>query len=176
MHCTYFCSTFAASNIKRAANALVRRLTPTATACHRSTGANVERKKEVITKKLVATVIQHTNMNKKTLAAALATIAAANPAGYTVNARTLEPLTSGYAVAVAATQNSFGPEGLERVIEYANTHEDITAFGGWLDDKSGLYYYDAVIICQDRTGAMELARVNKQIAFFDLANVKEIRL
>ena len=167
--------TFAASNIKRASNALVRRLTPTATACHRSTGANVE-KKEVITKKLVATVIQHKNMNKKTLVTALATIAAANPAGYTVNARTLEPLTSGYAVAVAATQNSFGHEGLQRVIEYANTHEDISAFGGWLDEKSGLYYYDAVIICQDLTDAMELARVNEQIAFFDLNNKKEVRL
>lgn len=115
-------------------------------------------------------------MEKKTFVAALATIAAANPAGYTVNARTLEPLTSGYAVAVAATQNSFGPEGLERVIEYANTHKEIAAFGGWLDDKSGLYYYDAVIICQDLTNAMELARVNKQLAFFDLNKKKEVRL
>lgn len=115
-------------------------------------------------------------MEKKTLVAALATIAAANPAGYTVDSCTLEPLTSGYAVAVAATQNSFGPEGLERVIEYAGTHKEIAAFGGWLDEKSGLYYYDAVVICQELTDAMELARVNKQIAFFDLANEKEIRL
>lgn len=115
-------------------------------------------------------------MNKKTLAAAMSTIAAANPAGYTVNARTLEPITSGYAVAVATTQNSFCTEGLQRVIEYAGTHKDIAAFGGWLDDKSGLYYYDAVIICQDLTEAIELARVNEQIAFFDLANAKEIRL
>lgn len=161
--------------MKRANTALVRRLTPTSTACHRSTGANVG-KKSNNKKKLVATVIQHTNMNKKTLAAALATIAAANPAGYTVNARTLEPLTSGYAVAVAATQNSFGPEGLERVIEYAATHKKIAAFGGWLNQKSGFYYFDAVIICEDLTDAMELARVNKQIAFFDLNNKKEVRL
>lgn len=115
-------------------------------------------------------------MNKKTLVVTLAAVAAANPAGYTVNARTLEPLTSGYAVAVADTQNSFGPEGLERVIEYANTHKEIAAFGGWLDDQSGLYYYDAVIICQNLTDAMELARVNKQLAFFDLNNQKEVRL
>lgn len=115
-------------------------------------------------------------MKKKTLVAALATIAAANPAGYTVDARTLEPLTSGYAVAVAATQNSFGPEGLQRVIEYAGTHNEIAAFGGWLDEKSGRYYYDAVVVCQDLTDAMELARVNEQIAFFDLNNTKEVRL
>lgn len=31
--------------IKRASNALVRRLTPTATACHRLTGANVRKKR-----------------------------------------------------------------------------------------------------------------------------------
>lgn len=115
-------------------------------------------------------------MNTKTLAVTLAAVAAANPAGYTVDARTLEPLTSGYAVAVAATQNSFGPEGLQRVIEYAGTHKEIAAFGGWLDEKSGRYYYDAVVICQDFTDAFELARVNEQIAFFDLANAKEIRL
>lgn len=115
-------------------------------------------------------------MNKKTLATALATIAAANPAGYTVDARTLEPLTSGYAVAVAATQNSFGPEGLQRVIDYADTHKEVAAFGGWMDEKSGLYYYDAVIICEDRADALELARVNKQIAFFDLNSQQEVRL
>lgn len=115
-------------------------------------------------------------MNKKTLAVMLAAVAAANPAGYTVDARTLEPLTSGYAVAVAATQNSFGSEGLQRVIEYAGTHKEIAAFGGWLDAKSGRYYYDAVVICQDFADAMELARVNKQIAFFDLNNKKEVRL
>lgn len=113
-------------------------------------------------------------MNTKTLAIKLAVVAAANPAGYTVDARTLEPLTSGYAVAVAATQNSFGPEGLQRVIEYAGTHK--AAFGGWLDEKSGRYYYDAVVVCQDFTDAMELARVNGQIAFFDLDNKKEVRL
>lgn len=164
--------------MKRANTALVRRLTPTSTACHRSTGANVERdKKKVITKKNGGNItIQHENMNKKTLVTAIATIAAANPAGYTVNARTLEPLTSGYAVAVAATQNSFGPEGLQRVIEYAATHKEIAAFGGWLNKKSGLYYFDAVIICENLTDAMELARVNKQIAFFDLNNKKEVRL
>lgn len=115
-------------------------------------------------------------MKKKTLVAALANIAAANPAGFTVDARTLEPLTSGYAVAVAATQNSCGPEGLQRVIEYAETNKEIAAFGGWLDQKSGRYYYDAVVVCQDLADAMELARVNEQIAFFYLNKKKEVRL
>lgn len=175
MHVTKICLTFAASKINEQIPLWYAGLhlpQPPATV---PAGANVGKKRSN-NKKLVATVIQQKHMNKKSFVKALATIAAANPAGYTVNARTLAPLTSGYAVAVAATQNSFGPEGLERVIEYASTHKNIAAFGGWLDEKSGRYYYDAVVICQDRTDAMELARVNKQIAFFDLNNKKEVRL
>ena len=59
-------------------------------------------------------------MNKKqTLTLiALATIAINNKEGFTVNAATLQPVTTGYAVAVAATQNSFGLEGLANVIKY----------------------------------------------------------
>ena len=48
---------------------------------------------------------------KKSILTSLATIAAANPAGFTVNAQTLQPVTSGYVVAVKGTQNSFGSCG-----------------------------------------------------------------
>lgn len=60
-------------------------------------------------------------MNANALIVALSAVAANNKEGYTVDAVTLQPITKGYAVAVAATQNSFGPEGLARVIEYART-------------------------------------------------------
>lgn len=103
----------------------------------------------------------------------LATIAAANPAGFTVNAKTLQPVTSGYVVAVKGTQNSFGPSGLRRVVEYQITHKEINAFGGWLDTESGLYYYDACIIVRTIGEAMTLAKENEQIAFFCLDNGKE---
>lgn len=115
-------------------------------------------------------------MKKEIKIAALAAIAAANPEGFTVNARTLTPVTSGYAVAVRATQNSFGPEGLASVVEYGETDDEITAFGGWLDSETGLYYYDAVVITNSFERAKAIAEREEQIAFFSLDEMKEYRI
>lgn len=112
-------------------------------------------------------------ISMKTLLTTLATIAALNPEGYTVDAHTLQPVTSGYVVAVKGTQNSFGDSGLRRVVEYQRTHKECTAFGGWLDTDSGLYYYDACVIVPTLGEAMALAKANEQIAFFCLDNFKE---
>lgn len=77
-------------------------------------------------------------MNKKQLSIllALATIATNNKDGFTVNAATLQPVTTGYAVAVAATQNSFGLEGLANVVKYVDEHPEINAFGGWYNSEN----------------------------------------
>ena len=117
-------------------------------------------------------------MNKKqtSLMIALATIAADNKEGFTVNAATLQPVTTGYAVAVADTQNSFGFMGLVSVIKYVAEHPKINAFGGWYNSDNNMYYYDATVIVDDLEAAKDLGRYNKQIAIFDLANLKEIRL
>lgn len=116
-------------------------------------------------------------MNKQTaLLIALTSIASANKEGYTVDAKTLKPVTTGYAVAVKDTQNSFGPEGLANVIRYIENHKNVNAFGGWYDSESDLYYYDATIIVDDLDKALELGRANDQLAIFDLTNCKEIRL
>lgn len=115
-------------------------------------------------------------MNTNTFFAALSLIAANNKDGYTVDATTLQPIQKGYAVAVAATQNSFGPDGLARVIEYARTHKEVNAFGGWYNAENGLYYYDAVVITDSLADALELGKSNAQIAIFDLQKMKEIRL
>ena len=122
-------------------------------------------------------------MKKNLVLSSVAAIAAINPDGFTVNAATLQPVTSGYAVALKRTQNSFGAEGLAKV---ANTIEElqasgnlngrILAFGGWYDSESGLFYYDATVIYQDREKAIEAGRANEQIAIFDLSNLEEIRL
>lgn len=111
-------------------------------------------------------------MNKKQLSIllALATIATNNKDGFTVNAATLQPVTTGYAVAVAATQNSFGLEGLANVVKYVSEHPDINAFGGWYNSKNNMYYFDATVIVEDLKKALELGRANKQLAIFDLAN------
>lgn len=122
-------------------------------------------------------------MKKNLVISTVAAIAAINPDGFTVNAATLQPVTTGYAVALKRTQNSFGAEGLEKV---ANVIEELQAasemngrtlaFGGWYESESGLYYYDATVIFQNRAEAIEAGRVNEQIAIFDLANLEEIRL
>lgn len=117
-------------------------------------------------------------MNKKqtTLLIALANIAIANKDGYTVNAATLQPVKSGYAVAVADTQNSFGLEGLANVVKYVEEHPEINAFGGWYNSENGKFYFDATIVVDDLNQALELGRVNKQIAIFDLKNSLPIDL
>ena len=107
---------------------------------------------------------------------ALATIAADNKEGFTVNAATLQPVTTGYAVAVADTQNSFGIEGLANVVKYVSEHPNINAFGGWYNSENNMYYFDATVIVNDLEAAKELGRINNQIAIFDLANLEEIRL
>lgn len=122
-------------------------------------------------------------MKKNLVISSVAAIAAINPDGFTVNAATLQPVTTGYAVAQKRTQNSFGNEGLAKV---ANVIEELQAsgnlagrtlaFGGWYDSESGLYYYDATVIFENRAEAIEAGRVNEQIAIFDLANLEEIRL
>lgn len=86
-------------------------------------------------------------MNKKqtSILLALATIATINKEGFTVNAATLQPVTTGYAVAVAGTQNSFGLEGLSNVIKYVDEHSEINAFGGWYNNENKKYYFDALV-------------------------------
>lgn len=112
-------------------------------------------------------------MTTTQLFTALTAIATANTDGYTVNAHTLQPITIGYAVAVAATQNSFGPEGLAKVVKYVQDHPDVNAFGGWYNSEDGQYYYDATVIVATKAEAVALARVNKQLAFFCLDTLTE---
>ena len=122
-------------------------------------------------------------MKKNLVISTVAAIAALNPEGFTVNAANLQPVTSGFAVALKRTQNSFGAEGLAKVANVidelqasGNFNGRALAFGGWYDSESGLFYYDATLIYQDREKAIEAGRANEQIAIFDLANLEEIRL
>jgi len=114
----------------------------------------------------------------KTLSiATLAAFAAANPSGFTIDARTGEIPTSGYCVALAQTQNSHGLDGLARVLSLIQSGTTrATCVGGWLDTESGLYYYDATVLVQDRAAAEALGRANKQLAIFCLDTCEEIRL
>lgn len=115
-------------------------------------------------------------MNLNLSFALLQTVAAANLDGFTVDKNTFEPITNGFAVAVAETQNSFDLDGAKNVIKYAYIHPEVCALGGWYNSENGKFYYDAVIIVHDLETAKRLGRENEQIAIFNLSTLEEIRL
>ncbi|MDD3040898.1 hypothetical protein [Bacteroides sp.] len=116
-------------------------------------------------------------MNKIVLFSTIAAIAAINPEGFTFNVETLSVQEEGYAVACLETQNAFGVDGLAKVVDYVAANIDrVKCVGGWLDNESGLYYYDAVIIVNTEAEALQIARLNNQIAIFNLNTFQEIRL
>jgi len=107
---------------------------------------------------------------------AIAAVATANVEGFTINAATLAPVTTGYAVAIKETQNSFGFAGMVEVYKYIQQHPEINAVGGWYNSENGKFYFDATIVVSDLSTALELGRANEQIAIFDLNTLTEIRL
>ena len=106
----------------------------------------------------------------------LQTLAATFPDGFTCDKNTFQPITKGYCVAVADTQNSFDNIGAAKVAAYVCSHNDVNAVGGWFNSDNKKYYYDAVIVVNSLKVAKKLGRLNKQIAIFDLNKLVEIRL
>jgi len=106
----------------------------------------------------------------------LQTVAATFPGGFTCDKVTFKPITTGYAVAVADTQNSFGNVGAAKVAAYVCSHNEINAVGGWFNSDNKQYYYDAVIVVDNYDDAVNLGRANNQIAIFNLDTLEEIRL
>ena len=115
-------------------------------------------------------------MKKEIIFSALLAIAANNADGFTVSKDTLQPVVKGYAVALEATQNSFGHDGLANVLTYADTDTRVNAIGGWYNSDNKQFYFDATVVVNDLHEAIELGRRNHQIAIFDITNGKEIRL
>jgi len=105
---------------------------------------------------------------------AIKEIAAQNPDGFTVDLTTLKKVTGGISVAYIETQNGFDDEGLKRAIEHALEHEK--KVGGWLDLDDQLFYYDSVRIFSNLEEAKRFAIENGQIAIFDLAQPRLIKL
>ena len=91
-----------------------------------------------------------------------------NPNGFT--------LKYGISVAYRETQDSFGKESLNGVINHALEHGK--AVGGWYDTESNRYYFDSVKIFRNSEidKATEFAKNNDQLAIYDLTNLKEIRI
>ena len=99
-----------------------------------------------------------------------------NPDGFTLNIETMKPIKFGICVAYLDTQNSFDKQGLEQVINHALSHQKIV--GGWLNIQNGFFYFDSVRIFKnsEKQKAVEFAKQNKQLAIFDLTNLREIRI
>ncbi len=99
-----------------------------------------------------------------------------NPNGFTLNVETMKPIKYGISVAYRETQDSFGKESLNGVINHALEHGK--AVGGWYDTESNRYYFDSVKIFRNSEidKATEFAKNNDQLAIYDLTNLKEIRI
>lgn len=96
--------------------------------------------------------------------------AAQHPDGFTLDVETKKPVTSGIAVAYLETQNSFGKESLNKVIEHALNHENVV--GGWFNGGDSLYYFDSDRIFAEGAynEAIAFAKVNLQLSIYDLTN------
>ena len=108
----------------------------------------------------------------KQLTEAIKEIARENPAGFTVDLTTLKKVTGGISVAYLETQNSFGDEGLKRVIKHALEHEKTV--GGWMNNEN--YYFDSIRIFGDLEEALQFGRENEQLYIFDLGKQELIKL
>ena len=105
---------------------------------------------------------------------AILEIARQNPEGFTVDLTTLKKVTKGISVAYLETQDSFGEDGLRRVLNHALEHEK--KIGGWLNEENDQFYFDSIRIFADLEKAKQFGRENQQIAIFDLTHLRLIKL
>lgn len=99
-----------------------------------------------------------------------------NPDGFTLNLETFRPVKFGISVAYLETQDSHNKESLENVINHSLRHQK--TLGGWLNEENEKFYFDSVKIFKNSEldKAIEFAKQQKQIAIFDLTNLKEIKI
>jgi hypothetical protein len=93
-----------------------------------------------------------------------------HPDGFTLDIEKKAPVTSGIAVAYLETQNSFGKESLDKVVEHSLKHESIV--GGWFNGEDSLYYFDSDRIFAEGAydEAIAFAKENLQLSIYDLTN------
>lgn len=105
---------------------------------------------------------------------AIKKIAESNQEGFTVKIPDLDFVVKGISVAHFETQNCFGDEGLEKVLQHALNHDKVV--GGWLNRKNRKYYFDSIKIFDNLDEAKRFGIENKQIAIFDLNSQMVIEL
>ena len=87
-----------------------------------------------------------------------------NPNGFTVLLPDLTPVSKGWVVAMKETQNSFGDEGLKRVLEIALKTTKV--IGGWKQGRK--WYWDASFIFDNEETATKAGLENGQIAIYNI--------
>lgn len=99
-----------------------------------------------------------------------------NPNGFTLNIENFKTVKFGIVVAFNETQNSFGKQQLEHVINHSLQNDKKIV--GWLNNENGLFYFDSVKVFKNSElkEAIQFAIENEQIAIFDLTNLKEIKI
>lgn len=99
-----------------------------------------------------------------------------NPEGFTLDLETFKPIKFGICVAYKETQDSHNKESLEKVISHAMKHKKI--LGGWLNVENNKFYFDSVKVFKNSEleKALKFAKEQKQLAIFDLTNLKQIDL
>ena len=99
-----------------------------------------------------------------------------HPDGFTVDLRTMQEPSEGIAVSYAATQGSHSRESLTFVVSHALEHDGYV--GGWLDNESGLYYFDSTRLFPENQldEALAFARENGQSTVYVISTGEEIRL
>ena len=117
-----------------------------------------------------------TTATTTTLADSIWVFSQTHPDGFTLNISTWEMPKKGIAVSYAATQDRHDRADLDFVISHAQSHGGHV--GGWLDTKTGRYYFDSVRIFPEDSlsQASQFGRENAQIAIYILSSGKEIRL
>ena len=113
-------------------------------------------------------------MNIIDLASKVLKYAETNKEGFTLNIKTLEPVTSGIVVSYKATQSSFSENDVLSVINHALKHDCVV--GGWYNSEDKRFYFDSNKIFSNIAKAINFGIENEQIAIFDIDNLHEIRL
>ena len=117
--------------------------------------------------------------------AALARIIRDNPDGFTVDLKTLEPMTKGYVVApvkpaeIIIPGRDFYDEDLEdynaMLYDMLESSDDLDVYaGGWFSDEKQAYFLDAVHIFDDEATAVYTAHEAQQDAIFNLSTFETV--
>ena len=102
--------------------------------------------------------------------------AQSHPEGFTLDISSWEEPKEGIAVSYAATQDSYSKKALKAVVRHARRHDGYV--GGWLEQDSGLYYFDSTrLFPEDQPdSAIAFAISNGQMSAFVISTGTEIRL